>query len=567
MSEAPAPVLIVPAASVDAATQAARGRYRYTVQTLPDPFPARPNGLLEPLRGVQADIWPDATEASREWAAKVAGALFPLASRVRIVDTADAAEGFSVAQAAAEGIAADDLWAWAKARIKPVTPPETAPEQPKPPAKQPAGSATTDSGLPAYVMWEKLGLARNERGPYATEANALLILSAHTEYSGRIWLDEFSQRLMIDDATGARLFSRTDAIQCLVWMQQALQLPKMALSAVERAAVLVGERNKRHPLRAYLQALQWDGIERLPTLLSNAWGADQTGYTAAVGRCWLVAMVARALKPGCKADYVPVFEGAQGTTKSTALSIIGGEWFLETTKNPVKNPDAFLQSLQGKWLVEIPEIDRIGGKHGDLSDLTGLITITTDTYRMPYAPTSMDYPRQCIIAGTANRSANWQPDETGGRRYWPVVTREIDLDYLRESRDQLFAEAMVRYQRGEPWWDVPADEAREQQEQRRVVDEWETIIERYMTHYPDRRDWQAGVLWYERNAALQYVTVSDVLQDALGLPENRWDMNAQKRVAKALTAIGLTKQRPTIGGKRTWVYAKSNTFPAGGSEK
>ena len=365
---------------------------------------------------------------------------------------------------------------------------------------------------------------------------------------------------MIDDATGPRQFTKTDALECLAWMQESLQLPKMPLAAVNHAAILVGERNKRHPLKEWLEGLPWDGVERLPTLMADAFGAAQTAYTAAVGRCWPVMMVARVYEPGCQADNVPVFEGAQGLRKSSALRALAGEeWFMESVRNPIRDPDKFSQSLQGKWLVEIPEIDRVGGRHGSLDDLTGMITIRKDTYRMPYAPTFMDYPRQTILAGTTNKSA-WNPDQTGGRRYWPIVCGEINLEYLREQREQLFAEAVARYKRGEKWHDVPAEDAREEQEQRRIADEWEAVILRYVTHDPDRSDWRSNEpYWVQRKEPLPYVTVGGILSEALGIPNGRWSRGDQMRVSSCLTALGFTRKRLTVSGALQWAYVKRNT--------
>lgn len=547
------PVLIVSERALEAARDALPG-----YEVIAYRGKSRSNGNLtaftEPLRGRQVDIWEDAGDDGASRAAVLSSLLLPICDRVRIVHTKDAAPGWSIADAVSDGWDTARLIAWGKEHL--VTPsvqptaPKSAPIAPESVTQPPAAVGTMDE--PPYILWERLNLARNERGPYATESNALRIMSAHHNYSGRIWLDEFSQRLMIDD----RLFSRTDAIACLVWMQEALQLPKMPLAAVERAAVLVGERNKRHPLKTYLDGLQWDGVERLPSLMHNAFGAADDDYDAAVGRCWLVAMIARVYQPGCKHDLVPVFEGVQGARKSSALSILGGQWFLESTEDPVRNRKDFLLSMQGKWLVEIPEIDRVGGSRGSLNDLTALITIRVDTYRVPYGATTMDYPRQSVLAGTANRS-EWNPDQTGGRRFLPITCGTIDTDYLAEVRDQLFAEAKARYDRGEAWWDVPVEESTEQQESRRIRDEWETVIERYIRESPDRRDWQAGVIWFPREKPLEILRMADVLSDALGLPEGRWDRHSQMRVASCLIALGWRRFRPTIDGVRQWAYTKS----------
>jgi hypothetical protein len=402
-----------------------------------------------------------------------------------------------------------------------------------------------------FLSWESLGLDRGNNGqPYPTEANALRILQGHGNYSTRIWLDEFAQRLMLDEEP----FQRHHAIEILVAMQTELRLPKMSLAAVERAAILAAQRNRRHPLRDFLRSLDWDGIDRLTTLLPDIWGTPQDHYHAAVGRCWLVSMVARVLNPGCKVDTMPVFEGAQGIRKSTALAMIAGQWFLETNENPVKNRKDFLLSLQGKWLVEIPEIDRIGGRHGSLEDLTGMITIRTDSYRVPYGQATQDFPRQCVFAGTTNRD-EWNPDPTGGRRFWPVRCGAIDLEKLRIHRDQLLAEAVHRFDRGEAWHDVPVEFAREEQELRRQRDEWEDLIERFVTHRPDRQT-PGRTYWEERAAPLVDLSVSDLLGDCLDLPAGRWDRSAQMRVANCLKALGYRRIRVSVGGSRSWTYRR-----------
>ena len=96
----------------------------------------------------------------------------------------------------------------------------------------------------------------------------------------------------------------------------------MSSGPVFQAIENVARDNAFHPIREYLDSLKWDGRPRLEKMLHAYFGAKDTEYSSRVGAMFLIAMVARIMRPGCKADYMPIFEGPQGKGKSKLCAIL-----------------------------------------------------------------------------------------------------------------------------------------------------------------------------------------------------------------------------------------------------
>ena len=419
--------------------------------------------------------------------------------------------------------------------------------------------ATITRALTPEETWQQLGLeVGSGHMPHATVSNAARIISGHEKFRGRLWFDLFRQRPYYkpEDGGAEREWRRADTVSLTIWMQHELKLSRFHSNLVEEAVDAAAMVYARDPLLEWLNSLEWDGTERLPTLLSDAFGAEQNEYTSAVGRCFLVSMIARAYKPGCQVDTMPVLEGAQGIRKSSALAVLGRP-FYAALPTAFGGRD-FLQALDGVWLAEIPDMSGFKGR--DIEHVKAAITTPEDRYCRRYARVAETWPRRCVFAATSN-SDRWNADNTGARRFLPIrcaAVGPINLEYLAAQRSQLFAEARERFKRGEQWWDYPIEAALAEQEERRISDTWEEVIEHFITHEPRRSEYEQ-TLWVQRPCELERTTVDEVLEQAIGIPIAKQGRAEQNRAGEALKLIGWRRRRNK--DRRGWHYDNPKTLP------
>ena len=322
-----------------------------------------------------------------------------------------------------------------------------------------------------------------------------------------------------------------DASQLQEWLQ-ASGLQRVGREMVQQAIDLRADECRFHPVREWLDALEWDGGERLNEWLTTYLGAESSPYTARIGRMFMLALVARVMRPGCKADYLVVLEGAQGVRKSTACGILGGQWFSDNLPDVTEGKDV-AQHLVGKWLVEISELSAMS--RAESAHLKAFISRPVERYRPSYGRREVSQPRQCLFIGTTNKAA-YLKDETGGRRFWPVKVGAIDTDSLQRDRDQLFAEAVWRFRKGERWWPDQAFEREHiapEQETRFQDDAWEEAI----------RPWLA-----EHGRVL----VSQVARDCLHIETPKIGTADQRRISDILEHLGWERKPKDWKGNRYW---------------
>lgn len=207
---------------------------------------------------------------------------------------------------------------------------------------------------------------------------------------------------------------------------------------------LQSRKNIVNPIKDWLLKIQWDGVNRLDSWLHQYTSALLNPYTSQVGRILICGAVRRILEPGCKYDYMVILEGEQGTMKSTLFEVLGGDFYISLSFG--HHEKEIVENIQGAWFIEIADMN--GFKKQEIEWLRAFLTRRSDRCRLPYARNSGDFKRQNIFVATTNPSGDneYLKDDTGNRRFLPITTGKLDIDGLKEVRDQLFAEAVAKRQ-------------------------------------------------------------------------------------------------------------------------
>jgi len=243
-------------------------------------------------------------------------------------------------------------------------------------------------------------------------------------------------------------------------------------------------------------------------------------------------------QPGAKADCCLILEGEQGAGKSTAISILAGEWFTDQLPD-LHTKDAAMQ-CNGVWIIEIGELNTFS--RSEVGAIKAFMSRTTDRFRPPFGKGVIEAPRQCIFAGSVNHG-EYLRDETGARRFWPVwCGGPFDIAGLERDRDQIWAEAVARYREGAKRWIEGKQllkETEEQQQERYEVDAWQDIIQQWVANPTQSPLYPQEPLdsWHN------HVTIPDILTHCIGKRRDSWTQVDQNRIARILRAINWKKHR------------------------
>ena len=369
-------------------------------------------------------------------------------------------------------------------------------------------------------------------------ANATLVLADCPIWKNSIKYDSFRHKIVVTGELPITAFIGSTwndnyDIQTARWFQ--VNDIEITSYTAKEAVNWVAHRNSFNPLHEYLQNLQWDGESRIYSWLHKYCGVPNTQYTRAIGRKWLIAAVARAMNPGCKVQNVLVLEGAQGKRKSMVFEILGGEFY--SVLDIGLGGKGAAELLDGVWIAELAEMESLN--KSSTGAAKSFFTKDEDHYRPAYGKYAITVKRSTIFGGTVNED-EYLKDHTGGRRIWPALVGEINLNRLRRDRDQLWAEAFLEYyerlakEEDFIWWLDSTEEsfAKVEQSTRYEADHW----------YDDVRIWLADK---------QHVSATEVLSQCLKINQDHPKYDSYvNRVGRCLKFLNWNLYRDVAGRRR-----------------
>lgn len=295
------------------------------------------------------------------------------------------------------------------------------------------------------------------------------------------------------------------------------------------AFLFFASENEYDPVAEYLNdcySKYGDTTEHLLTSASDRYmHTDQEIYNTYI-RKTLIGAVRRTFEPGCQFETALVLYGKQGAFKSTFWRVLGGDWFDDTVQGFDRDEK---QKLHQYWIEEFGEIEKVSNKH-DVSQIKAFMSNRNDVFRVPFGRSSKSYPRKFIIVGSTNKPDILQ-DATGDRRFWIIkIEKPIDIDKVRQERDQLWAAAVSLYKKGESAF-LPRDQdaiREEMNKEYRADDPWEEPVTSYVEF-------------------LNSVKMIDILKSGLDIPIERHDRRSQDRVSTILRNLGWIKVHTRTG--------------------
>jgi predicted P-loop ATPase len=412
----------------------------------------------------------------------------------------------------------------------------------EPPADSPAQEAAPRvlTGKARERAIEGLrSVKRNGKGIIEARVSNIVSVLGVPEVSGyELAYDEFQDAVMISPHrdNGWRPFTDTDYTQLRVWLETIGNCEPVSQEMARAAAQLVAERQKMDTAKIWIESLKWDGVERISHFCSRYWGTIDDAYTRAVGLYLWTALAGRVVSPGCQCDMVPVLIGSQGIGKSRGVQAMvpAAEHYAELRLDEAD--DAIARKMRGVLIAELAEMR--GLRNSEIERTKAFITRTHEKWTPKYKEFATSYPRRFVIVGTTN-DEEFLPSDSEQRRWLPVHTIGVDVKRIREDRNQLWAEALVRYTTDGVHWQGMDELAKPAREMASSPDNWEQVIAQWLVDTDGTN-----------------IRLSDVLESAVGLDPRTITRAHELRAGRVLRSLGYVRRVQRYGARlqKVWEF-------------
>lgn len=326
-------------------------------------------------------------------------------------------------------------------------------------------------------------------------------------------------------------YFRDEHIAILKWYFVRIWDIQLSENMILQLLQLEGSKHIINPIKDWLKDLKWDGFHRIDSWLHLYTGCELNQYTSKVGIILLCGAVNRIMNPGSKFDYMVILEGEQGIMKSTLFEVLGGDYYISLSFG--HHEKEIVENIQGAWFIEIADMN--GFKKQEIEWLRAFLTRKADRCRLPYARASQDFNRQNIFVATTNPSGDneYLKDDTGNRRFLPILCGKMNINGLRDMRDQLFAEAYIRYK----------------DEVLYLTGEAETIAKQEQYNREEADIWFQPIrTWVE----LKPITkTADILSNCLHIDINKASQYDKVRIGKVMKKLKWGRKQNSFG---EWEY-------------
>lgn len=324
------------------------------------------------------------------------------------------------------------------------------------------------------------------------------------------------------------------------------------IAAIEDAYTACAYRNRYHPVRRYLDGLEWNGQDHYTSLCHHLRDGhapityrDESGNVISKRPVidvwlwkWMLAAVAKAYERNVQGPVL-VLDGHQGIGKSRFVAWLASplqHMFLESPIHPDnKDHDRYLCT---KFIWEIAELGATT-RRADREALKGFITKEQVTFRKPYGHHSVTKPALASFIGTINNEMGFLTDPTGNRRFLIVTLESIEWSYTNLDPSQVWAQVIAAYKNGQRWELSEEEQAVRDgsNKQYERIDPTEDMLVRHFDIEPENTEW-----------FLHTADIAKTLREKAWARDN--DQVLFNGIGTAARRLGLKQGQKSIGGQR-----------------